>query len=160
MKCAAGAYDQPTERTVEVSFPSNRDSAGLPLGALVNLRATPVPTVCVYRVDAGVRVVVPQGVELMQQGLVGRVVRQADLLELLNAAVCALLVPGALANLPLREAVARYALELHEAGDWVDAHVLRCTLRETLARLQAQGVDNDEPGYAAWRALLAKLEDA
>ena len=88
-----------------------------------------------------------------------RVVQQADLLELLNAAVVALAAPHALANLPLREAVARYALELHDAGDWMGVHVLRNTLRDVLMQLQAQGVGNDEPGYAAWRALLAKLED-
>ncbi len=88
-----------------------------------------------------------------------RPVVQADVLELLNAAVVALAAPGVLANVPLREAVARQALQLQEARDWVNVHVLRVTMRDVLGQLQAQGVGNNEPGYAAWRALLAKLED-
>ena len=154
MRCAAGVHDQPDERTLEVSFPGHRDAAGLPLGALINLRNAPAPSVSVYRVDAGVRVVVPQGVQLQQHGLVGRVVDDAGLAALLAVGVAAALADVSVDAAQMRALVVVYALDLPPAH----RATVTLALRDALALRAARGADPTDPDYNLWRLLLARLE--
>jgi len=154
VSCPAALHDGKDERTVEFYFPSHRDIAGLPTGGLLGLSiATGVPTVTLYRLDSGVRVVVQAGAQLVQDGKDGRVVEHSDLSELLRAAVDSTVVDG-LDNNSLRQTVRRYARDLR--GD--SRERLCHALRNTLAWHCAQGVHPDAPGYHEWRALLAELE--
>ena len=154
VSCPAALHDGEDERTVEFYFPSVRDIAGTPTGGLLGLSvATGVPTVTLYRLDIGMRVVVQAGVQLVQDGKDGRVVEHCDLLTLLLAAVDFTAFNG-LDEAELRFTVRRYARALR--GN--DRATLCRTLSSVLAWHCAQGVHPDAPGYAEWRALLAELE--
>lgn len=156
VRCAAAASDGDYERTVELSFPEHRDDAGLPAGALLTLYdGLEHPVVCLYRVDATVKVVVPEHCTLVQDGLTGRVVEHGDLLELLGAALVALRTEArGLGDVALRLAVQRYALDLRGTA----RSVLALALRNELAWHAAQGTHPDTLGWHEWRALLARLE--
>jgi len=147
------------ERTFRVLFPGATDDKGVPLGAFMHLAAaqSDSPSISIYHVDRGVRVVVANGVELVQNGLTGCVVERSDLVELLGAAVLGVWLGGRdLDDLGVRLAVQRYAPHLtaeeraHVAAD-IDA---------MLRQQRLAGITTDHPGYSAWVSLCAKLEDA
>ena len=154
LRCPAAAYDSKNERTVEFSFPSHPDVAHLPTGGLLGLStATGVPTVTLYRLGSGVRVVVQCGAQLVQDGKDGRVVGHSDLLALLLAAVHSTHTSG-LDDNALRHTVQRYGRDLRGG----DRAALHRALAGVLALHYAQGVHPDAPGYHEWRALLTLLE--
>jgi hypothetical protein len=154
VSCTAALYDYEHERTLEFSFPSALDIAGKPTGGLLGLSiVTGVPTVTVYRLDSGVRVVVQCDAQLVQDGKDGRVVEHSDLLDLLVAAVFATRTSG-LDDNALRHTVQRYTCDLRGQ----DRATMHRALSGVLALRCAQGVHPDAPGYAEWRTLLAELE--
>lgn len=156
VRCPAAASDGEHERTVELCFTEHRDGAGLPAGALLTLYdGLEHPVVCLYRVDPSVKVVVPEHCTLVQDGLTGRVVEHADLLELLGAALVALRTEvRELGDSTLRLAVQRYALGLRGA----QRSAMALALQNELAWHAANGTHPDTLGWHEWRALLARLE--
>lgn len=146
------------ERTFRVLFPGATDDKGVPLGAFLHLAATQSdsPSISIYHVDRGVRVVVANGVELVQNGMTGCVVERSDLVELLGAAVLGVASAWReMDDIDVRIAVQRYAPSLPvEARLQVAADIDAMLRQQRLA-----GVSTDNPDYSAWVSLCAKLED-
>lgn len=156
LACYAAVGDDDQTRTVELSFPSHRDSAGLPAGALMSLHALHhYPLISLYRVDPSVKVLVPAGCTLTQDGITGRVIEHGDLLELLGAALVVMRTTcRTLDDSALRVVVQRYARGLRGSA----RSVLALALRNELAWHLAQGTHPDTPGFHEWRMFLSELE--